>query len=169
MRDLARCEEFRKINEEAYKTAPVVLLVTGDRAEFLSYSSMATKKRATFRYNAGDLEASASSSTWASFTELSRGYLAMSIHCTVACYERGPQSKWEFANAIPMLSDWMIIPRVACAKQLEILVRTYAKGAKKCLADSRFLVDGQRFREANLTEVVHSPVLSPIQNENTEH
>jgi hypothetical protein len=162
---MARCEELRKANEEAYKSAPVLLLVTGDRAEFLSYSSLALKRRATFRYDTSNLEASAGSAACASFTELSRGYLAMSIHCTVACYERGPQSKWEFSNVIPVLSDWMIIPRVACSKQFEVLLRTYAKGAKKCLADSRFLAGGQRFREANLSEIVPSPMPSPTDNE----
>jgi len=172
VRDLSLCEDLRKANERAYKTAPVLILVTGDRAEMVSYASNASlSRRVFFKYDHSERQSvSEEQRLRPTYSELSRGYMAMSLNCTVACYERGPANDWALSNVIPMLSDWIVIPRVIGAKNVDAIIRSYCKAAMKCLKDSRFLAGGQRFREATLTEMVPAEMqYSPENDESHEN
>lgn len=165
MRDLSHCESLRKSNEQTYKSSPILILVTGGRAETVSYLSRVSNKRVFSKYDHSELEnLTEEQRLKKTFSELDKGYMALSVQCTVACYERGAARDWRITNVIPMLSDWIIIPRIIVHfSQVDIILKSYVRAAKKSLADSRFLAEGQRFREMNLSEITpkkteYSPV-----------
>jgi hypothetical protein len=165
VRDLSHCESFRKFNEQTYKSSPILILVTGGRAETVSYLSRISNKRVFSKYDQRELEGLTEEHRLKkTFSELDKGYMPMSVQCTVACYERGAAKDWRITNVIPMLSDWIIIPRIIFHfSQVDVILKSYVRAAKKCLADSRFLAEGQRFREINLSEITSQRIeYSPI-------
>lgn len=155
VRDLSRCGEMRKINELTYKSDPVLILVTGDVGEMVSYESFTMKRRRTFKFDLSECQAVPEESRVnPTFSELNRGFMAMSVQCTVACYERGASNDWAITNVIPILSDWLIIPRILSQKGIESIVYSYSKAARKALADSRLMAEGHRIKETDLSEML---------------
>lgn len=155
MRDLSQCEEMRKRNELMYKSDPVLILVTGDVGEMVSYESFTSKRRRTFKFDLSECQSVPEESRVnPTFSELNRGFMAMSLHCTVACYERGAPNDWAITNVIPILSDWIVIPRILSQKSIEGIVYSYSKAARKALADSRLMAEGHRIKETDLSEML---------------
>lgn len=169
VRDLSACAGLRAANEQAYKTSPVLVLVTGDRAEFVSYASVVSKQKVFCRYDHAErADITEEQRLRPTFSELSRGYMGLSVQCTVAYFERGRASDWAIASVIPVLSDWLVIPRVMTAKQVEGIIKTYTHAARKCLTDSRFMAEERRFRESTLVAMAPRVALEYPPEDNKE-
>lgn len=155
VRDLAQCPELRKLNEKTYRSDPVLILVTGDTGEIVSYESFVAKRRSTFKFDLAECQSVPEACRVnPTFSELNRGFMAVSMQCTVACYERGASNNWAITNVIPILSDWLIIPRILSQKSIGGIVCSYCKAAKKALADSRLMAEGHRIKETDLSEML---------------
>ena len=154
VRDLSRCQELRKLNEKTYQTDPVLILVTGDTGEIVSYESFVSKRKSTFKFDLAECQSvSEEHRVNPTFSDLNRGFMAISMQCTVACYERGAFNNWAITNVIPILSDWLIIPRILSQKSIGGIVYSYSKAAKKALADSRLMAEEHRIKETDLSEM----------------
>lgn len=155
MRDLSRCQELRKLNEKTYQTEPVLILVTGDTGEIVSYESFVSKRRSTFKFDLAECQSVPEECRVnPTFSELNRGFMAVSMQCTVACYERGASNDWGITSVIPILSDWLVIPRILSQKSIQGIVFSYSKAARKALVDSRLMAEGHRIKEMDLSEML---------------
>ncbi len=154
VKELSKCQRIKDLNESTYKNAPILILVTGDNAEMISYASSNNKRRHFFKYDVSEFYSKkVRRGLDATFSDLTRGYMAMSVLSTIACYEKGEFNDWHITNVIPVLSDWIIIPRILKLKHIDVIVRSYGRSAKKCLRDSMYLAEGYRFRESSLEEI----------------
>lgn len=121
----------------------------------ISFDSFAAKRKNTFKFDLAECQSVPEACRVnPTFSELNRGFMALSVQCTVACYERGASNDWAISNVIPFLSDWIIIPRIVSLKSIEGIVFAYGKAARKTLADSRLMAEGHRIKEADLSEML---------------
>ena len=147
--------EIMKTNEYMFKTATVLVLVTGDRAHLVSYKSFAENSRNCVDYDHLErLSISEDDRHRPTFSDLRRGYMALTYHCTLANYERGVDHRWDLASVVPMLSDIIVLPRILTLKAVKPIMSAYCRAIKKSYKDSLLLADSLSFRELNMSPVV---------------
>ncbi len=154
MSDVQHHEEIMKTNEVAFKTATVLVLVTGDQAQIVSYRSTADNAKIHVEYDHLErLNITEEDRHKPTFSDLKRGYMALTYHCTLASYERGLDHRWNLASVVPMLSDIIVLPRVLTLKSIKPIISAYCRAIKKSYRDSLLLADSSSFREFSMTPV----------------
>ena len=147
--------EIMKVNEAMFKTATVLILVTGEKAHVVSYRSFADNSRNCVEYDHLERMAITEDDRHKpTFSDLRRGYMALTYHCTLASYEQGVNHRWDLAGVVPMLSDIIVLPRVLTLKAVRPIMSAYCRAIKKSYRDSLLLADSLSFRELSMAPVV---------------
>jgi hypothetical protein len=142
-------------NETAFKTATVLVLVTGDQAQLVSYRSFTDNSRNSVEYDHLErLSITEDDRHKPTYSDLRRGYMALVYHCTLASYEQGVDHRWGLASVVPMLSDIIVLPRVLTLKAIRPIMAAYCRAIKKSYRDSLILADSLSFRELNMDPVI---------------
>ena len=161
--DLKIHENIVQENERVFKSATVLVLVTGDKAHHISYRSFADNTKNTVNYDHMErLTITEDDRHKPTFSDLNRGYMALTYHCTLAHYECGPLHQWNLANVVPMLSDIVVLPRILTLKGVKPIMCAYCRAIKKGFKESLLLAEASTFREVSML-----PVLKHVHT--TEH
>lgn len=157
--DVQAHEEILRTNDTMHKNATVLVLVTGDRAQHVTYRSFKDHSTKTVEYDHLErLSISDDERHRPTFSDLNRGYMALTYYSTLAYYNRGADHSWNLASVVPMLSDIIVLPRVLSIKAIKPIMYFYCKAVKKNYRDGLFMAESASFREINMTQVV-KPVL----------
>lgn len=160
---LSNAASLNAENLSLLRSAPVLVLVTGDWAVHLSieaYQGNADMDRLPkSRYDhldrlgylghlghmghmghPGHMDS-------AECSELTDDYRALKYHCTVATYEAGSDHAWRLNSVSPVLSDIVILPRLLEETRLKTVMSSFCRATRKALRDSVRLAGNGRARE----------------------
>jgi len=153
--DIQSHEEMLRTNDTMHKNALVLVLVTGDRAQHITYRSFKDNSTNTVEYDHLErLSISDEERHKPTFSDLNKGYMALTYHSTLAHYDCGVDHCWNLSSVVPMLSDIIVLPRILSLKAIKPIMYFYCKAIKKNYRDGLFLAGSSSFREINMSQVV---------------
>ena len=147
--ELAKVSETNYKNMQTFRRAPLLVLVTGNFAQEITYKSyvdshgdMAKIELTQYDHlqrlgkkNAGECE------------ELDKGYRALKCHSTLTSYSQGDNHEWSFDSSLPMLSSILVLPKMLTECKLKVAMGQFQRALKKSMRDSLIFIGEVQFKE----------------------
>lgn len=139
----------RGVNLQTMRDAPVLILVTGKWAMYVSVEGYMQHKGCLERlplalYSSDPLP----ETDLADCSEVGKDYKVLSYHSTLATYEQGAAHDWTLTSVVPMLSDLVILPKRLDERNLRAIMSSFCRATRKCFNDSLILAgEGGKCKE----------------------
>ena len=145
---LRTAQALKNDNAELLRSYPVLVLVTGDWAQYISVDSHARHHGRVHPTQPYDhLERLGAGCGSAQSSEVSKNFRMLEYHCSLSTYEQGEDHAWGITGVSTMLSEMVILPRVLYDNKVDKAIHGFIHALKKTLRDSLLLAGGRRFKE----------------------
>lgn len=128
-------------NLAALREAPVLILVTGNWATWVSVASAEETGWAKIEHY--DHLQRLRFHEVQQCSELQPGYHILQYHCTMANYRQGGDHVWRLHGVTPFLSDIVILPQELDKSAISRLMASFQRATRKALKDSLILPEGR--------------------------
>ena len=146
--NLKEVNNMRRENMELLRSYPVLILVTGDWAQYVSLDSYQRHKMHKHPIQPYDhFERLGALAKTAVSSEITKDYRLLEYHTTVSTYEAGPDHDWKITGVTFMLSEIVVIPTALNEHKLDCAMTYFSRTIRKTLRDSLLLAGGKRYKE----------------------
>lgn len=149
--ELFKVAQSNQANIKAFRTAPLLTLVTDSWAQHITYQAYLDchgeiSKIPLAQYD--HLERlSLSKKHLGECSELEKGYRALQSYSSLTSYTKGESHTWAFESSIPMLSTVVVLPKILTEEKLKIAMGGFQRALKKSMHDSLIFIGETQYKE----------------------